>query len=67
LEQDRSLSLRAQMRVPGQALLDFRIAPNGDMDANNGDMYVGRYRAAHRQRRSIPSSLDRDSSKGAMT
>jgi uncharacterized protein YbjT (DUF2867 family) len=29
LEQDRSLSLRAEMRLPGQALLDFRIEANG--------------------------------------
>ena len=29
LEQDRSLSLRAEMRLPGQALLDFRIGANG--------------------------------------
>ena len=28
LEQDRSLSLRAEMRLPGQALLDFRIGAN---------------------------------------
>jgi hypothetical protein len=27
--QDRSLSLRAEMRLPGQALLDFRIGANG--------------------------------------
>ena len=29
MEQDRSLSLRAEMRLPGQALLDFRIGANG--------------------------------------
>lgn len=29
LEQDRSLSLRAEMRLPGQALLDFRIGADG--------------------------------------
>ena len=29
-EQDRCLSLRAEMRLPGEALLDFRIAANGD-------------------------------------
>jgi uncharacterized protein YbjT (DUF2867 family) len=32
LDQDRSLSLRAEMRLPGQALLDFRIGAN---DAQN--------------------------------
>jgi hypothetical protein len=30
LVQDRSLSLRAEMRVPGEALLDFRIEAIGD-------------------------------------
>jgi len=30
LVQDRSLSLRAEMRVPGEALLDFRIQAIGD-------------------------------------
>lgn len=30
IEQDRSLSLRAEMKLPGQALLDFRVAPDGD-------------------------------------
>jgi len=29
LDPDRSLSLRAEMRLPGQALLDFRIGANG--------------------------------------
>jgi hypothetical protein len=29
LDQDRSLSLRAEMRRPGKALLDFRITANG--------------------------------------
>jgi hypothetical protein len=29
LERDRSLSLRAEMRVPGEALLDFRIETDG--------------------------------------
>ena len=29
LEQDRALSLRAEMRLPGKALLDFRITANG--------------------------------------
>ena len=29
LDQDRSLSLRAEMRLPGKALLDFRITANG--------------------------------------
>ena len=29
-ERDRSLSLRAEMKLPGQALLDFRVAPDGD-------------------------------------
>jgi uncharacterized protein YbjT (DUF2867 family) len=28
LEQDRLVSLRAEMRLPGEALLDFRIEPN---------------------------------------
>jgi hypothetical protein len=30
IERDRSLSLRAEMKLPGQALLDFRVAPDGD-------------------------------------
>jgi len=30
LVQDSSLSLRAEMRLPGEALLDFRIQPNGE-------------------------------------
>jgi uncharacterized protein YbjT (DUF2867 family) len=29
-EQDRCVSLRAEMRLPGQALLDFRIEPRGN-------------------------------------
>ncbi len=29
-DQDRCLSLRAEMRLPGEALLDFRIEPQGD-------------------------------------
>ena len=29
MDQDRSLSLRAEMRLPGKALLDFRITANG--------------------------------------
>jgi hypothetical protein len=29
LEKDRSLSLRAEMRLPGHALLDFKIGPAG--------------------------------------
>jgi hypothetical protein len=29
LDRDRSLSLRAEMRLPGQVLLDFRIGANG--------------------------------------
>src|SRR5476651_558374 len=29
LDRDRSLSLRAEMRLPGEALLDFRIRANG--------------------------------------
>jgi uncharacterized protein YbjT (DUF2867 family) len=29
-EQDRRLSLRAEMRLPGEALLDFTIEPGGD-------------------------------------
>jgi len=32
VDQDRSLSLRAEMRLPGEALLDFRIGANGDQD-----------------------------------
>jgi len=32
LDQDRSLSLRAEMRLPGEALLDFRIGANGAQD-----------------------------------
>ena len=32
LDQDRSLSLRAEMRLPGQALLDFRINANGALN-----------------------------------
>jgi uncharacterized protein YbjT (DUF2867 family) len=32
VEQDRSLSLRAEMRLPGEALLDFRIEANGEQD-----------------------------------
>jgi hypothetical protein len=31
LDRDRSLSLRAEMRLPGQALLDFRIRANGPL------------------------------------
>jgi uncharacterized protein YbjT (DUF2867 family) len=30
IERDRSLSLRAEMRLPGEALLDFRVEPDGD-------------------------------------
>lgn len=30
LEKNRSLSLRAEMRLPGEALLDFRIEAEGD-------------------------------------
>ena len=30
VERNRSLSLRAEMRLPGEALLDFRIQPQGD-------------------------------------
>jgi uncharacterized protein YbjT (DUF2867 family) len=30
VERDRSLSLRAEMKLPGQALLDFRVEPDGD-------------------------------------
>lgn len=30
IEPDRSLSLRAEMKLPGEALLDFRVAPDGD-------------------------------------
>ena len=30
IERDRSLSLRAEMKLPGQALLDFRVEPDGD-------------------------------------
>jgi uncharacterized protein YbjT (DUF2867 family) len=30
IEQDRGLSLRAEMRLPGEALLDFRIVADGD-------------------------------------
>lgn len=30
IERDRSLSLRAEMKLPGQALLDFRVVPDGD-------------------------------------
>ena len=30
IERDRSLSLRAEMRLPGEALLDFRVEANGD-------------------------------------
>ena len=30
IEPDRSLSLRAEMKLPGQALLDFRVSPDGD-------------------------------------
>ena len=30
LEPDRRLSLRAEMKVPGEALLEFRIAPEGE-------------------------------------
>ena len=29
IERDRSLSLRAEMKLPGQALLDFRVEPDG--------------------------------------
>ena len=32
LDQDRSLSLRAEMRLPGKALLDFRISANGALN-----------------------------------
>ena len=32
VDQDRSLSLRAEMRLPGEALLDFRIEANGERD-----------------------------------
>lgn len=32
LEHDRSLSLRAEMRLPGQALLNFRMAASGAQD-----------------------------------
>ena len=32
VDQDRSLSLRAEMRLPGEALLDFRIGANGEQD-----------------------------------
>ena len=32
VDQDRSLSLRAEMRLPGQALLDFRIRAHGAQD-----------------------------------
>ena len=32
VDQDRSLSLRAEMRLPGEALLDFRIGANGKQD-----------------------------------
>jgi uncharacterized protein YbjT (DUF2867 family) len=32
LDADRSLSLRAEMRLPGEALLDFRIGANGARD-----------------------------------
>jgi uncharacterized protein YbjT (DUF2867 family) len=32
VDQDRSLSLRAEMRLPGEALLDFRIGANGPRD-----------------------------------
>jgi hypothetical protein len=30
IEPDRSLSLRAEMKLPGEALLDFRVAPDGE-------------------------------------
>ena len=30
IERDRSLSLRAEMKLPGQALLDFRVEPDGE-------------------------------------
>jgi uncharacterized protein YbjT (DUF2867 family) len=30
LEQNRSLTLRAEMKLPGEALLEFRIEPNGE-------------------------------------
>jgi uncharacterized protein YbjT (DUF2867 family) len=30
IERDRSLSLRAEMKLPGQALLDFRLTPDGE-------------------------------------
>jgi len=30
IERDRALSLRAEMKLPGQALLDFRVAPDGE-------------------------------------
>ena len=30
IERDRSLSLRAEMKLPGHALLDFRVAADGD-------------------------------------
>lgn len=29
VEHDRSLSLRAEMKLPGEALLDFRVSPDG--------------------------------------
>lgn len=32
IETDRSLSLRAEMRLPGEALLDFRMEANGDQE-----------------------------------
>jgi hypothetical protein len=32
LDKDRSLSLRAEMRLPGQALLDFKIGANGSQN-----------------------------------
>ena len=35
IERDRSLSLRAEMKLPGQALLDFRVAPDGDSSARS--------------------------------
>ena len=30
IERDRTLSLRAEMKLPGQALLDFRVEPDGE-------------------------------------
>jgi hypothetical protein len=30
IEQDRSLTLRAEMKLPGEALLEFSVTPDGD-------------------------------------